>query len=132
MQFLILYTNLSDEGKAMIKNIRDYDFTPLPVGKGGSMSVLISDEKAPHFAMRKFIIQKDGFMPFHTNSVEHEQYVLKGSAKVVIGNEEKVAKKDDILFIPAGVPHSYEVIGDEDYEFLCLVPNLEDKIDILS
>ena len=116
----------------MIKNIKEYEFSPLPAGKGGSMSVLIGDDRAPNFAMRKFIIKSGGSMPLHTNTVEHEQYVLSGSAKVVIADEEKIAKKDDILFIPAGVPHSYEVVGDEDYEFLCLVPNEEDKIEILS
>ena len=121
-----------DKGAKMIKNIDNFSFTPLPVGVGGSMSVLISSDDAPHFAMRKFIIKKEGNVPFHTNTVEHEQYVLKGSAKVVIGEEETIAKKDDILFIPAGVPHSYEVVGDEDYEFLCLVPNLEDKMEIIS
>ena len=71
-------------------------------------------------------------MPLHTNSVEHEQYVLKGSAKVTIESDVSVVKKDDVLFIPAGVAHAYEVLGDEDYEFLCLVPNLDDKIDIIA
>ncbi|WP_331774792.1 cupin domain-containing protein [Sulfurospirillum sp. 1612] len=116
----------------MVKNITEYEFTPLESGVGGSMSVLIGNDKAPHFAMRKFIIKQGGSMPLHTNSVEHEQYVLNGSAKVVIGDEESIAKKDDVLFIPAGVAHSYDVIGDEDYEFLCLVPNMEDEIKILS
>ena len=116
----------------MVKNIKEFKFTPLPAGVGGSMSVLINDEMAPNFMMRKFILKSKGSMPLHTNSVEHEQYVLKGSAKVVIGNEVKIVKKDDILFIPAGIPHSYDVIGDEDYEFLCLVPNQEDEIKIVS
>ncbi len=116
----------------MIKNIKDYEFSPLPAGVGGSMSVLIGDDMAPNFMMRKFILKSKGFMPLHTNSVEHEQYVLSGSAKVVIGDEVKIAKKGDILFIPAGIPHSYDVVGDEDYEFLCLVPNQEDEIKILS
>ncbi len=115
----------------MIKNIKEYDFSPLPAGVGGSMSVLIGDDKAPNFMMRKFIIKSKGSMPLHTNSVEHEQYVLKGSAKVVIGDDVKIVNKDDILFIPAGVPHSYDVVGYEDYEFLCLVPNKEDEIKIL-
>ena len=115
----------------MIKNIKEYDFSPLPAGVGGSMSVLIGDDKAPNFMMRKFIIKSKGSMPLHTNSVEHEQYVLRGSAKVVIGDDVKIVNKDDILFIPADVPHSYDVVGDEDYEFLCLVPNKEDKIKIL-
>lgn len=115
----------------MIKNISQYKFTNLEAGVGGSMSVLIGQDKAPNFAMRKFIIKKGGSMPLHTNSVEHEQYVLGGSAKVVIGDKETIATKDDVLFIPAGTAHSYEVVGDEDYEFLCLVPNVEDKINIL-
>lgn len=116
----------------MIQSIKDIPSSPLQAGKGASMQMLISPEVAPHFAMRKFVIQKGGHMPLHTNSVEHEQYVLKGSATVVIDGQTTVVKADDILFIPAGVAHSYDVIGDEDYEFLCLVPNLDDKIEIVK
>jgi len=49
-----------------------------------------------------------------------------------MGDESFIAVKDDIIFIPAGVPHSYNVIGDEDYEFLCLVPNKEDTIEMVA
>lgn len=113
------------------KSLHEIPSTPLQAGSGASMQMLISPEVAPHFAMRKFVIKKGGYMPYHTNSVEHEQYVLSGSAKVKIADEEFVAKKDDVLFIPAGVAHSYHVDGDMDYEFLCLVPNKEDKIEIV-
>ena len=116
----------------MIKNVSEFEEQKVDAGEGVSIQVLISNEEAPHFAMRKFRIRKDGFMPYHTNSVEHEQYVLNGKAKVVIDGKEFIAKKDDRLFIPVGVAHSCEVIGDEDYEFLCLVPNKEDKIEIVQ
>lgn len=116
----------------MIQSIKDIPSTPLQAGQGASMQMLISPQIAPHFAMRKFVIKKGGHMPLHTNSVEHEQYVLSGSAKVVIDGQTSVAKKDDVLFIPAGIAHSYEVLGDEDYEFLCLVPNLEDNIALVE
>lgn len=116
----------------MIQSIKDIPSSPLQAGQGASMQMLISPELAPHFAMRKFVIKKGGHMPLHTNSVEHEQYVLSGSAKVVIDGQTSVAKKDDVLFIPAGIAHSYEVLGDEDYEFLCLVPNMEDSIQIVK
>jgi quercetin dioxygenase-like cupin family protein len=116
----------------MKKSLHEISSTPLQAGQGASMQMLISPEVAPHFAMRKFVIKKGGFMPFHTNSVEHEQYVLSGKAQVKLGDEEFVAQKDDVLFIPAGVAHSYHVIGDEDYEFLCLVPNLDDKIEMVK
>ncbi|MBP6497410.1 MAG: cupin domain-containing protein [Campylobacteraceae bacterium] len=116
----------------MIQSLENIPSTPLQAGKGASMQMLIAPTQAPHFAMRKFVIQKGGHMPLHTNSVEHEQYVLKGSAKVVIDGQTSVVKADDILFIPAGIAHSYDVLGDEDYEFLCLIPNLDDKIEIVK
>lgn len=90
--------------------------------------VLVSADEAPNFAMRKFIIEPGGSMPMHTNSVEHEQYVLKGKAEVSIGGKIFIVNKDDIVFIPMGVEHYYKTIGDENFEFLCVVPNQEDKI----
>ena len=116
----------------MIKSVKNIESTPLSAGVGASMQMLISPSEAPHFAMRKFVIKKSGSMPLHTNSVEHEQYVLAGSAKVLIGEREMMAHKDDVLFIPAGVAHAYDVLGDEDYEFLCLVPNADDKIEMVT
>jgi len=116
----------------MIKNEKEYKEQIVEAGEGVSIKVLISSQIAPNFAMRKFRIKKGGFMPYHTNSVEHEQYVLGGKALVVIGDEEFMAKKDDVLFIPTGVPHSYQVVGEEDYEFLCLVPNVEDVVEIVK
>ena len=116
----------------MKKSLFEIESSPLKAGEGTSMQMLISPEVAPHFAMRKFVIKKDGHMPFHTNTVEHEQYVLKGKARVQLGEESFIAVKDDIIFIPAGVAHSYHVIGDDDYEFLCLVPNQEDTIEMVK
>lgn len=101
-------------------------------GRGVSMKMLLSAEESPNFAMRNFIIEAGGYMPLHTNTVEHEQYVLGGKANVRIGGSSIEAKAGDILFIPAGTAHSYEVVGDEAYSFLCLVPKQEDKIEILS
>ncbi|MDY0116470.1 MAG: cupin domain-containing protein [Sulfurimonadaceae bacterium] len=115
----------------MIKNVQEFKSNPIAAGEGGSMQVLIGD--APNFAMRKFIIKAGGNMPLHTNTVEHEQYVLAGSAKVILDGKELVAKKDDVIYIPAGIAHSYNVIGDEDYEFLCLIPtSTPDTITLLS
>jgi len=101
-------------------------------GKGVSMKMLLSSQESPNFAMRNFIIEAGGHMPLHTNTVEHEQYVLSGRARVRLGDETVEAKAGDVLLIPAGVAHSYETVGDEAYSFLCLVPKGEDKIDILS
>ena len=41
-------------------------------------------------------------------------------------------KPNMIVYIPAGVPHWYETIGDEPFEFLCMVPNKPDKITVIE
>ncbi len=116
----------------MKRSLKDIPSTPLQAGHGASMQMLIAPSVETNFAMRKFVIQKGGHMPLHTNTVEHEQYVLNGQARVQLGDETFIAQKDDILFIPAGVAHAYDVIGEEDYEFLCLVPNRDDTIEMVA
>jgi quercetin dioxygenase-like cupin family protein len=102
-------------------------------GTGTTMQVLIGADRGPNFAMRRFTMEPGGGMPLHTNQVEHEQFVLRGSARIGIGDETFQVKAGDIVYIPAGAPHYYEAAeGDEPFEFLCLVPNGPDKIEILG
>lgn len=105
---------------------------PVPAGSDTTIQVLISDSEAPDFAMRRFAIKPGGGMPLHTNLVQHEQYVLQGRARVTIGDEIIDVERDDVVFIPAGVPHSYESTGSEDFVFLCMVPNRADRIDMVE
>jgi quercetin dioxygenase-like cupin family protein len=103
----------------------------VPAGSGTTRQVLIGPEEGPNFALRKFTMEAGGGMPLHTNTVEHEQYVLGGRARVVIGSEVVEVQKDDVVFIPGGVPHAYEAMGPEPFEFLCVVPNLPDETTLL-
>lgn len=101
-------------------------------GSGTMRQILIGPDEAPNFAMRRFIMEPGGGMPAHTNTVEHEQYVLRGRAKVGLGEEVVEVKKDDVLYIPAGTPHWYRAEGDEPFEFICVVPNRPDRIEMVE
>lgn len=114
------------------KHLDTIEAAPQKAGQGVSMKMLLSPDESPNFAMRNFIIEAGGHMPLHTNTVEHEQYVLSGRARVMIGDKMIEAGAGDILLIPAGVPHSYETLGDEAYSFLCLVPKGVDVIEVLA
>ncbi len=111
------------------KNIHTLPIEPVAAGEKTSKQVLISAEEGPNFAMRRFIIEAGGFMPLHTNSVEHEQFCLAGKAEVIIGDETVTVTKNDVIFIPAGIAHSYRTISSDAFEFLCLVPNKNDVIE---
>lgn len=101
-------------------------------GKDTTIQVLISAQEGPNFALRRFRMQQGGGMPRHTNTVEHEQYVLCGRAKIGIGGETYEVGAGDVVFIPEGVAHFYQNLGDEPFEFLCVIPNKEDKITIVD
>jgi quercetin dioxygenase-like cupin family protein len=101
-------------------------------GRATTTRVLLGEaDGAPHFAMRRFTMGEGGGMPRHTNTVEHEQYVLRGRARITIGERVYEVGPDDVLYIPAGEPHSYEVV-EAPFEFLCMVPNAPDRIEILG
>jgi len=111
-----------------VKRFQDVTVAAVAAGERTYKQVLISATEAPHFAMRRFIIEAGGYMPLHSNSVEHEQLCLGGEAEVIIGDETVRVKQHDVIFIPAGVAHAYRTVGDQSFEFLCLIPNEEDIV----
>lgn len=116
-------------------SVRPADSIPaeeVKAGTGTVRQVLIGPDVGPNFALRRFIMQPGGGMPRHTNTVEHEQYVLRGAARVTMGDDVHEVKAGDVVFIPAGVPHSYEACGEEPFEFLCAVPNQPDVIELVE
>ena len=115
-----------------VKHAADVPLEAVGAGSGTSRQVLIGPEEGPNFALRRFVMQPGGGMPRHTNTVEHEQYVLRGQARIGVGDEILEVSADDAVFIPAGVPHWYEALGDEPFEFICVVPNGPDHIEILE
>ena len=115
-----------------IKSLNSIPIEKVNAAKNAFRQILIGSDEAPNFAMRRFIMEPGGAMPNHTNTVEHEQLVLNGRATIGIGDEIFEVKKNDVVFIPANVPHWYKTAGDEPFEFLCVVPNHEDIIKIID
>ena len=115
-----------------VKHTRDVPMQPVSAGNATNMQVLISAQEGPNFALRRFVMEPGGGMPRHTNTVEHEQYVLRGHAMIGIGDAEFEVKTGNVVFIPEGVPHWYKNIGEENFEFLCIIPNKTDVITLVD
>ncbi|UCF66550.1 MAG: cupin domain-containing protein [Acidobacteriota bacterium] len=116
----------------VVKNADAVERQSVTAGCATRMQLLLGPtDGAPHFFMRRFVMGPGGGMPLHTNTVEHEQYVLRGRARIRIGDRIYEVGASDVLFIPAGTKHSYEVV-EAPFEFLCLVPNELDEIEIVS
>lgn len=120
------------EYKALVTGADAVPAKAVEAGSGTSMQMLIGPDAGPHFAMRRFTIKPGGGMPEHTNKVEHEQYVLRGTARIGIGDKVYSVRAGDVVFIPAGVAHWYKTEGSEPFQFLCIVPNSPDEIKIIE
>jgi len=123
--------NANANEKVRVMPAADVPWQPVAAGRGVAMQMLIGPDRAPHFLLRRFRLEPGGGMPKHTNQVEHEQFVLGGRAQVGVGEAVYEVQRGDILFIPAGVPHWYQAQGEEPFEFLCIVPNLPDRMDLV-
>ena len=113
-----------------IRHAADVPAEVVTAGTGTTRQVLIGPDLGPNFALRRFIMEPGGGIPAHTNTVEHEQYVLCGRARLGIADRVQEVAAGDVVFIPAGTPHWYEVLGDERFEFLCVVPNQPDRMEM--
>ena len=69
-----------------VKHAADVPAEPVNAGTGTTRQVLIGPDEGPHFALRRFIMQPGAGIPRHTNTVEHEQYVLCGRARIGVGD----------------------------------------------
>jgi len=118
--------------RAVVRRADAAERRTVDAGTATETQVLLGPpEGVPHFFLRRFVMGAGGGMPRHTNTVEHEQYVLRGRARIVIGDETHDVAPGHVLYIPAGAPHSYAVV-EAPFEFLCIVPNAPDRIEILD
>lgn len=121
-----------DADGSVVKHSDEVVGVEVAAGRATEVQVLVGPaDGAPNFALRRFTMGPGGGMPRHTNLVEHEQYVLSGSARVTVGDARHVVAAGNALYIPAGVPHSYTVL-EAPFSFLCIVPNSPDRIEILD
>lgn len=123
---------MSERDTATVRSALGVATTKVSAGTATEVQVLVGPEQgAPNFVLRRFIMGAGGGMPLHTNQVEHEQYVLRGKARIRIGDAVHEVAPDHTLYIPAGAPHSYEVV-EAPFEFICVVPNRPDQIRIVD
>jgi quercetin dioxygenase-like cupin family protein len=77
---------------------------------------------APNYALRMLEVAAGGHTPDHTHPYEHENYVLEGKGKVLIGAEWHDLVPGDVVFVPAGARHTYANTGEGTFRFLCGIP----------
>lgn len=78
----------------------------------GEIEFWVADEPE-HGYCGKFLFVFDGqTCPYHYHAKKHETFfILKGSLRMKMGEEERMMHEGDLLVMPAGVKHSFTGMG---------------------
>ena len=72
--------------------------------------------------------QPMAYVERHAHKVQEQIYhVLEGEGLMDIGNERKVVRKHDVIFLPPGVPHSIQNTGLGDLTFIVVTTPVKDE-----
>ncbi|GAB2758893.1 hypothetical protein GCM10027020_09040 [Nocardioides salsibiostraticola] len=84
---------------------------PLP-GAGGSVLAGAAETDGAFSLLVSHAPVGDG-APLHTHAQESESFfVLGGAYQIECGDERFQAREHDFVYLPAGVPHAWRVVGD--------------------
>jgi putative monooxygenase len=94
--------------------------------------LLISDKShgASNLSMGMAIIPPGSEIPWHQHPEQQEvMIVIQGEGKAVIGDEEEIVTLESAFFVPEGVRHRVQNIGDVDLRIVwCYAPPLKDHL----
>ncbi|BAI80877.1 conserved hypothetical protein [Deferribacter desulfuricans SSM1] len=80
------------------------------------------DEGWDDYVMRVFRIEKGGKTPRHIHDWPHINYVIGGQGILYMDGKEYKVEKGSIAFVPNNIEHQFLNAGEEDFEFICIVP----------
>lgn len=114
--------------KPIIRHTDEVQAQDLAKSQGAAIQILLGpDDGMPNFFTRRFTIQAGGEIPNHRHDVlEHEQVVVRGKMILTLDGQQHLVSEGDCIYIPAGVAHRYENRFEQEVQFLCMVPAVDD------
>ncbi len=118
------------EGICMTNQGRCFHYHDIPnepfgdEAPGVKIRVLIDEgeDGSPYYVLRMIEIEPGGHTPYHSHPFEHENFVLTGRGYLTIADKKWLIGPGYVAYVPSGVPHMYECVGDEVFSFLCGIP----------
>ena len=87
----------------------------------GSRRILIGEaDGASAYQLRYFEIPPGGKSSMDIHKHDHGIYILRGSSRILLGEERVEAGIVDVIYIPSNERHQLETVGDAPLGFLCI------------
>ncbi|MBO8129029.1 MAG: cupin domain-containing protein [Peptococcaceae bacterium] len=74
------------------------------------------------WVMRLFTLAEGGHTPRHSHSWPHINYIVSGEGTLYLDGKEYKVSPGFTAYIPGGVEHQFRNTGEQDFSFICIVP----------
>jgi len=119
------------KAKPLVRNIAEVPWKDYPNHFGGALSKpLVNPENAGarHLDYRISMYQPMAYVKLHRHKVQEQVYhVLDGEGLMQIDGEQRVVRKHDVIYLPAGVEHAIQNSGLVDLVFLVVTSPVTDE-----
>ncbi|MDI3468986.1 MAG: hypothetical protein OJF62_001049 [Pseudolabrys sp.] len=121
---------MADTRKAFIRHIAEVKWLQFPNHFGSALSkplVMPDTAQSKHLDYRISMYQPKAYVAKHSHTVQEQVYhVLEGEGLMTVGDEERVVRKHDFIFLPPGVEHAIENTGTSDLIFIVVTSPVTD------
>lgn len=122
---------MADDYKSCIRNIAEEPWQQFPGHFGSALSkALVHPETtgSRHVDYRISTYQPMGYVERHVHKVQEQVYhILDGEGLMEIGDEKRVVRKHDVIFITPGTWHSIVNTGLGDLTFIVVTTPVKDE-----
>ncbi len=65
------------------------------------------------YAVNRYVYPAGTHFPLHTHAVDKIDAVVSGELRITMGGESVVLRAGEYVFVPKGIEHEAEVVGDQ-------------------
>lgn len=114
-----------------IHNIAEIPWLELPNHHGGALSKLLVHPQTTQSRLidhRISSYEPKAYVARHKHKVQEQVYhVLKGEGLFEFGDEKRVVREHDVIFIPPGIDHAFHNTGLSNLVFLVITTPVADE-----
>ena len=112
--------------------LKSEDMTSIKINMDAAKNVLkqtgiTGKEGWDGWSMRIFTLGEEGYTPRHNHDWPHINYIIKGRGTLLVDGEVQPVKPGDTAYVKGGEEHQFKNVGEEDFSFICIVPQEGDK-----
>jgi mannose-6-phosphate isomerase-like protein (cupin superfamily) len=115
---------------ASVFNIAEIPWDELPGHHGGALSKLLvhpARTRSRELDYRISCYAPKAYVARHSHARQEQVYhVLEGEGVIELGEERRVVRRHDVIFIPPGVPHAFSNTGTTPLVFIVATSPVRD------